>query len=155
MAVAVVDFRDLGTPDDATASAGIASLVQVGLVESGPCRVVSPQYLYELRRRLFGAGRGPIEEDQALEVARQSGATMLLSGQMVTVSANPYTIWQLVDTRNGKSLGARRVEGENLAVLADQIIAGVLPLLASECGVEEPSCPCRLPGWITGLSRRP
>ncbi|MEE9271161.1 MAG: tetratricopeptide repeat protein, partial [Candidatus Krumholzibacteria bacterium] len=141
LAVAVVDFRDLGTPDDATASAGITGLVQVGLVESSPCRVVSPQYLYDLRRRLFGAGRGPIEEDQALEVARKSGATMLLSGQMVTLSVNPYITWQLVDTRNGKSLGARRVEGENLAMLADQIIAGVLPLLASECGVEEPTLP--------------
>jgi len=141
MALAVVDFRDLGTPDDVTSSAGIASLVQVGLVESGPCRVVSPHYLYDLRRRLFGAGRGPIEEDQALEVARESGATMLLSGQMVTVSAHPYITWQLVDTRNGKSLGARRLEGENLAVLADRIIADVLPLLAKECGVEEPIVP--------------
>ncbi len=141
LAVAVVDFRDLGNPDDVTRSAGITALVQVGLVESSPCRVVSPQYLYDLRRRLFGAGRGPIEEDQALEVARKSGAAMLLSGQMVTLGANPYVTWQLVDTQSGKSLDARRVEGETLATLADQIITDVLPLLAKECGVEEPTPP--------------
>lgn len=141
LAVAVVDFRDLGSPDDVIRSAGIAGLVQVGLVESSPCRVVSPQYLYDLRRRLFGAGRGPIEEDQALEVARKSGATLLLSGQMVISGTNPYITWQLVDTRSGKSLGARRVDGENLATLADQIITDVLPLLARECGVEEPVMP--------------
>ena len=149
MAVAVVDFRDLGTPDDATASAGIASLVQVGLVESAPCRIVSPQYLYDLRRRLFGAGRGPIEEDQALEVARKSGATMLLSGQIVTLSAHPYVTWQLVNTRSGRSLGARRVEGSNLATLADRIIADVLPLLAKECGVEEPIVPTAVSALTT------
>jgi tetratricopeptide (TPR) repeat protein/tRNA A-37 threonylcarbamoyl transferase component Bud32 len=141
VAVAVVDFQDLGNPDDFTRSAGIARLVQVGLIESGPCRVVSSQYLYDLRRRLFGSGRGPIEEDQALEVARESGATLLLSGQMISVGAEPYVIWQLVDTRSGKSVGARRVEGETLSTLADEVIAGVLPMLAKECGVMEPSLP--------------
>lgn len=138
-AVAVVDFRDLGSPVDVTRSAGITGLLQVGLVESSPYRVVSSQLLYDLRRRRFGAGRGPIEEDQALEVARESGAALLLSGQMFISSTNPYITWQLVDTRSGKSLGARRVEGENLAALADKIIADVLPLLARECGVKEPA----------------
>ncbi len=141
VAVAVVDFQDLGNPDDFTRSAGIARLVQVGLVESGPCRVVSSQYLYDLRRRLFGSGRGPIEEEQALEVARESGATLLLSGQMISAGANPYVIWQLVETRSGKSVGAKRVEGETLSTLADEVIAGVLPMLAKECGVMEPSLP--------------
>jgi tetratricopeptide (TPR) repeat protein/tRNA A-37 threonylcarbamoyl transferase component Bud32/TolB-like protein len=139
VAVAVVDFRDLRNPDDATASAGITNLVHVGLVESSPCRVVSSQLLYDLRRRLFGAGRGPIEEDQAMEVTRRAGASMFVSGQMILSGSTPCVTWQLVDIRSGETLSARRVEGGNLAVMADQIIAGVLPLIAKECGVEEPS----------------
>jgi tetratricopeptide (TPR) repeat protein/tRNA A-37 threonylcarbamoyl transferase component Bud32 len=152
IAVAVVDFRDLEASDNVTMSAGITNLVQVGLVESAPCRVVSPQYLYDLRRRLFGAGRGSIEADQVLEVARKSGATLLLSGQIMSLASNPYVTWQLVDTRNGKSLGARRVDGDNLSTLADQIIAGVLPLIARECKVETPGLLPSVSDLITASS---
>ncbi|UCG51074.1 MAG: protein kinase [Candidatus Latescibacterota bacterium] len=141
VSVAVVDFLDVGNPDDLASTAGITGLVQVGLVESSPCRVVSSAYLYDLRRRLFGSGRGPIEADQALEVARKSGAQMLLSGQMAVTGDDRYVTWQLMDTQDGKSLGGRRVEGKNPANLADQIIAGVLPLLASSCDAETPDQP--------------
>ena len=50
--------------------------------------------------------------------------------------ANAYVAWDLMDIRSGKSLAARRLEGGELIVLADQIVADVLPLLADQCGVE-------------------
>ncbi|MCK4773251.1 MAG: serine/threonine protein kinase, partial [Candidatus Krumholzibacteria bacterium] len=94
LALAVMDFRDLATPEDPTVSAGMTGLVHVGLVESSPVRVISPEYLYDLRRRLFDTARGPIAEAQALEVARQSGATLLLSGQIGKVGAVSYVTWR-------------------------------------------------------------
>ncbi|UCG52217.1 MAG: protein kinase [Candidatus Latescibacterota bacterium] len=141
LALAVVDFRDLATPDDPTVSAGMTGLVHVGLVEASPIRVVSLEYLYDLRRRLFETARGPIEEAQALEVARQSGATMLLAGQMGRIGGASYVTWRLVDVSTGRSVAARRVQGDNQALIADQIIAGVLPLLAEESGAEAPASP--------------
>jgi serine/threonine protein kinase/tetratricopeptide (TPR) repeat protein len=135
--VAVIDFRDLGNTEDDTQSAGFAGLLHIGLVESSPCRVISPQLLYDLRRRLFGAGSGPIGEDQSLEVARECNATFLLSGQMLISGSSPYIIWHLVETETGKSISGSRVEGENLAVLADQVITRVVPLIALECGLHE------------------
>ncbi len=135
-AVAVVDFRGLEAAADPTISAGMKELINIGLVESSPIRVVSPEYLYDLRRRLFGEHRGPIEGDQALEISRKSGATLLLAGSMGRVGDEQFVTWRLVDTRSGESVGAKRVRGGTLTVLADQIIAGVLPLIASECGVE-------------------
>jgi serine/threonine protein kinase/tetratricopeptide (TPR) repeat protein len=134
MALAVIDFRDLSTPDDLTVSAGMSGLLQVGLVEISPIRVISPEYLLDLRRRLFGAARGPIADDQALEVARQSGATLLLCGQMTQQAKSRAVMWRLVDARDGKSLLARRAEGEMLAALADRIIGDVLPVLAQQAG---------------------
>ena len=138
LALAVVDFRDLETPEDPTTSAGMTGLVHVGLVESSPIRVISPEYLHDLRRRLFEATSGPIGADQALEVARESGAALLLSGQMGKLGTTSYVTWQLVDVTTGNSLGARRVEGESHVLLADQIIAEVLPLLAEKSGVDAP-----------------
>ncbi len=141
LALAVVDFRDLASPDDPTVSAGMTGLVHVGLVESSPVRVISPEYLYDLRRRLFDTARGPIEETQALEVARKAGATLLLSGQMGKLGGTSYVTWRLVDVSSGRSLAARRVEGDNQVLIADQVISEVLPLLAKESGVEATAAP--------------
>jgi tetratricopeptide (TPR) repeat protein len=151
-ALAVLDFRDLETPDDPTGSAGMMGLVQVGLVESSPMRVISPEYLDDLRRRLFGGGRGPIEGAAALEVARRSGATLLLTGQMGMIGGASYVTWRLVDIASGENLAARRVEGVNQVLLADQIIAEVLPLIARESGSEEPVTPPSVSALTTNSS---
>jgi tetratricopeptide (TPR) repeat protein/predicted Ser/Thr protein kinase len=134
LALAVVDFRDLAQPEDATISAELTSLVHVGLVENSPIRVVSPTYLHDLQRRLFGSGRGLIEEDQALELARKSGASFLLTGQIAPMDDARYVTWHLVETASGESLGGSRVDGLNPADLADRIIGGVVPLIARETG---------------------
>ena len=61
-------------------SAGVTGLLQIGLIENAPCRVVSAEYLYDLRRRLFGSSTGPITPERALEVARKSGADVNWAG---------------------------------------------------------------------------
>ena len=134
--LAVVDFNDVTASSDSTRAIGMAGLIHVGLVENSPCRVVSPSYLQDIRRRLFDVMRGPIEESQALEVARESGATVLLSGQMGELDGRPYVVWQLVDTKSGESVAARRVEGDQVSALADAILEGVLPVLAERCGAD-------------------
>ena len=131
-ALAVMDFLDLVTPEDLTVAAGITGLMHVGLVESCPIRLVSPEYLHDLQRRLFGESQGPIAENQALAVARRSGASLLLSGQMSILEGNRFVTWRLVDTKSGESVAAKRVEGENLAQIADRIIEEVLPFIAHE-----------------------
>jgi tetratricopeptide (TPR) repeat protein len=141
-ALAVVDFRDVVTPDDPTTSAGMTNLVYTAIVENTPgVRVISLELLHDLRRRLFDSARGPIDAGQALEVARQADASLLLSGQIGAIEGASYVTWQLVDVTTGKSLTARRVAGDNLAAIADQIVGGVLPLLAERSGVEAPGAP--------------
>ncbi|UCF78986.1 MAG: serine/threonine protein kinase, partial [Candidatus Eiseniibacteriota bacterium] len=134
LSLAVIDFRNLVNPEDPVASAEITGLLHVGLVEVCPIRVVSPDLLHDLRRRFFGSARGPIAEDQVLEVARKSGSTIFLSGD---IKEGQYAVWRLVDTRTGRSLAARRVDGSNMAELANLMIAEVLPLVYREYGIEE------------------
>lgn len=136
-AVAVVDFDDLTGGDDPNLTVGMAGLIHVGMVENAPCRVVSPSYLQDIRRRLFGEEHGPIEEGQALEIARKSGATVLLAGQMGELNGERYVLWQLVDTESGESMAAKRAEGTRLSALADAVLEGVLPALAARCGAEK------------------
>ncbi len=139
IALAVMDFQDLVTPEKLITTKGMAGLLHVGFVESCPIRVISPEYLQDLRRRHFGDVRGPIEESQALEVARKAGATYLLTGQIAMLGSDRYATWRLVDVREGRSLAAKRVDGSSPADLADRIVAEVLPTLAKAVGVEGPA----------------
>ncbi len=134
LALAVIDFRDLITPNDSTISTAITSLVHVGLVEGSPIRIVSPSYIYDLRRRLFGSGRGPIGTDQALELARKSGARFALIGQLTKIAGGQCLLWDLVNTKDGRSLEAKRAEGDDLFQIANRVIADVLPILSRESG---------------------
>jgi tetratricopeptide (TPR) repeat protein len=130
LSMAVVDFSTIADTDDHTLSASITGLVHVGLVESCPIRIISPTYLQDLRRRLFGEGRGRIEESQALEIARKAGATYLLTGQIGALGEEQYVTWSLMDVNSGESVAARRVDETRPTDLADRIIADVLPFVA-------------------------
>jgi predicted Zn-dependent protease/predicted Ser/Thr protein kinase len=133
--LAVVDFEDLGGAADSLSAAGLGGLLQVGLVERCPVRVVSPEYLQDLRRRLFAGSEGPIRADQALAVARKAGATLLLSGQVGRRGGAQFAVWRLVETGQGRGVGGQRVVQEDLVALADGIIAEVVPLIASRAKV--------------------
>jgi tetratricopeptide (TPR) repeat protein len=116
-------------------------LVNIGLIENSPIRVVSPEYLRDLRRRLFGSTRGPIEDDQVIEVAQRAGATLVLAGRVGRIGDEQFVTWRLVDTRSGESVGARKVEGDKLTDLVDRIVDGVLPVVANACGIEISTTP--------------
>jgi tetratricopeptide (TPR) repeat protein len=138
-ALAVVDFEDLGGSSDSLSAAGLGGLLQVGLIEKCPVRVVSPEYLQDLRRRLFTGEHGSIKPDQALAVARKAGASLLLSGQIGRRGGSTFAVWRLVETDGGRGVGGQRVVRADLVGLADDIIAQVVPLIASRARVAAPA----------------
>ncbi len=138
MALAVIDFEDLGGSSDSLSATGLGGLLQVGLIERSPIRVVSPEYLRDLHRRLFSGAMGAIRSEQAMEVARKAGASYLLSGQIGHRQGSTYAIWRLVETHHGRSVGGRRIVNSDLVGLADGIIAEVVTLVAKQSGVNAP-----------------
>jgi len=136
--LAVMDFSDLATAGDSTVSAGLTELVNSGITEaiSAKVQIVSPERLHDLRRRLFGAARGPIDDSQRLEIARKLEATIYLVATIAGDASNQSVTWRLVETRKAGNLGAGRAEGGALTQLADQIIAGALPHVTRFCGIE-------------------
>ncbi len=138
-ALAVVDFEDLGSSSDSLSAAGLGGLLQVGLIERSPIRVVSPEYLQDLRRRTFAGAQGPIRSDQALTVARKAGASLLLSGQISRRNGSTFAVWRLVETDGGRGVGGQRVVRADLVGLADDIIAQVVPLIAGRARMAAPA----------------
>ncbi len=152
-ALAVMDFRDFSTPDDPTVSAGITELVSIGLIEADVVRVVSSDLLHDLRRRLFGSPRGVIEESQTMEIARKAGATLFLTGTIRQSDEGKLVTWHLVDAQSGDDVKAGRMEGSDLAPLADQMIAETLPLIVRRCGVEATKAPTAVENVTTESPR--
>ncbi len=152
--LAVMDFRDLATPNDPIVSAGLTELVNMGLIQAELVRIVSSDLLHDLRRRLFGSPRGAIEDSQTMEIARQAGATLFLVATIGESGGNRVVNWRLVDARNGQNVAARRAEGRTDVDLADQIIAQVMPMIARACGVKAPSAdPTTMESITTGNPR--
>ncbi len=133
--LAVMEFEDLVSRDEGSLSSSLTGLLNVGLIESSPIRIMSTEYLLDLRQRLFGVERGPIETGQALAVARKAGATLLLTGQIGHLEQRQYVAWRLVDLESGVNVTAERLEGDDLLALADGIIAGVLPAVSERFGI--------------------
>ncbi len=122
-ALAVLDFQPLGPTSDSTLSESITSLVYTALVEVSPCRIVSPELLRDVRRRRLGSARGRIEADEALQVAREAGATLMLNGEVVQSTDGTTLLWRLVDVANGESIAGRRTIAPDLVTLADSVVA--------------------------------
>jgi tetratricopeptide (TPR) repeat protein len=151
--LAVMDFRDLATPDSLNTSAGLTERVSTGLIQADIVRVVSSELLHDLRRRLFGSPRGAIDESQTFEIARKVEATLFLVATITRSGSSQSVNWRLVDARNGENVGAGRVEGVTLAALADQIIADALPRIAHACGVEAKAAPATVENITTESPR--
>ena len=151
--LAVMDFRDLATPDDPTVSTGITELLNIGLIQADIVRLVSSDLLHDLRRRLFGSPRGAIEESQTIEIARKAGATLFLTGTIRPSGAGKLVTWHLVDAKSGDDVKAGRVEGNELASLADQMIAEAIPLIARACGVAARTAPTSVESVTTESPR--
>jgi len=138
MSLAVLDFRDMRASTDTIATLMLAELLNTALVEPCPVRVQSPEYLREIRRRIFGSTSNRLEEGQELKVAREGNATYALAGRIGNLDGQRFVTWRLIDVNNGESVGAGRVESARMSAIVDEIVAAVLPRVAQRSGFAQP-----------------
>ncbi len=138
MALAIMEFRDLTAAADPIASITLTELLNTAMVEACPVRVQSPEYLRDIRRRLFGSSGISMEEGQDLEIARKGEATYVLTGRIGVLDDERFVTWRLIDVESGESIGADRVESGKMTMMVDDIVAAVLPKIAMASGAEQP-----------------
>ncbi len=131
--VAVIDFQDAPGDDGLRTGATMTSLVQGGLIEASPCRVLTLEYLKDVRRRTLGTATGPIQPEEAMRIARVAGASMLVTAEVIRIGDELAVSWRLMDTA-GTALGAGRSQSPVLFAAADSAVFGIVPALARACG---------------------
>jgi serine/threonine protein kinase/tetratricopeptide (TPR) repeat protein len=138
LSLAIVDFRDLAANPDPVTTAMLTELLNTALVEACPVRVKSPEYIRDVRRRLYGSADSPSEQGQELEIARKAEATYVLTGRIGLVDNERIVTWRLVNVGSGESIGAGRVESGKLSAMVDDIITDVLPEVSEASGISQP-----------------
>lgn len=139
--MAVADISTGSGESAANQSEGMTELLNIGLLESAPVRMASREYLYDLRRRMFGDRTGPLGADEALAVARRAGIGFLLAGRMITDGQGDLATWRLIDVESGANIAANQVRGDSWTELADGVIVGAVTALTAHLGSEDPIMP--------------
>jgi serine/threonine protein kinase/tetratricopeptide (TPR) repeat protein len=147
--IAFLGFDDISRTPDPMGARAVNELIGTGLNESSPIRLVSPEYIEEVRRRLAG---GNTNTGDALQVARAAGAHLFLAGTIDGEDGRLRATWRLVDVGSGTTLGGTRLESVALAEIADRVIAGVLPIIARRFSLGAPSPGTGVASLTTGSS---
>jgi tetratricopeptide (TPR) repeat protein len=131
-AIAVLPFSVSGTEADFWRE-GMANTLATNLNGLAGLRTVSSRTVLSRWDAMVGEGDAP-DLDTALEVARQSGATYALVGDLVVAGDRTQASADLFDVESGEQIGQARsvgsVEGDSAFALIDRFtveIVGVAP----------------------------
>jgi serine/threonine protein kinase/tetratricopeptide (TPR) repeat protein/TolB-like protein len=130
--LAVHPFANLRDPDDPERMGQILQeLIITDLTEVPGLQVYSSQRLFDVQKRLTGNEQRTFDPEMAAEVAERAGAASMLTGTLSQLGERWILTCQLVDVASGTIQGSKRIDGEDLYTLVDELTAvvrGDLPL---------------------------
>ncbi len=121
LALAVIEFGDLSGSEDNRLAQTLTSLLNKGLIEPCPIRVVSEEMVQYSRHKVFGESDEPIGAHQKIEITKRCRAIYFLSGEINEVDGKRFATWSLVDVRTGDNVTGGASRGADLFVIADEI----------------------------------
>ncbi len=143
--VGVLGFENLSDPaDERHVGRMLMGLITTDLSESGGLDVISTPRILAALREIGGEGRG-FDSSRASEAAERAGVQVMLVGQVAQRGAGLLLTTELVDVREGRTLGSWTRESDTdagLFELADAIgdgvreRLGVQPVQASAGGLD-------------------
>ncbi|MDH4038817.1 MAG: protein kinase [Candidatus Krumholzibacteria bacterium] len=128
---------------DSARAATLETLLQTGLAENSPCRVLSAQHVSGIRKRAAAKGR-----HDAIDLAREAGATLVLTSEITASGDERIVSWSLSETASRRSLKHGRMAAPDLMAAVDSVIAQTLPDIAAHSGTRAPIAR-RLPAMTT------
>lgn len=142
--LAVLNFDNLSNPDDAQRYGQILQeLILTDLSDNSPVRLISSQRLFDVQKKLGYRDRVNIGRDIAAEVARESGARMMLSGNLIRAEDIWIVTCQLIDVIDGTIITSHRLEGTDIFNIVDSLSGRVRDHLSQSTGRGSPDVSIR------------
>lgn len=112
--LAVMYFNNIEAPEDSLKLGEItANLLITDLSESGYLQVISSQRLYDIFRLMDDAGNIFNDPEIASQIADQSGAKWMLTGNILQTKPQLILTSQIVDIESGDIIASQKVTGDN------------------------------------------
>jgi serine/threonine protein kinase len=120
--LAVLNFENLSDIEDKERLGQIfQELIITNLSENDNARIISSQRLYDIQKQLGYHDRKKIDKASSTEVARESGAKIMLSGNLIKKTDQWLITGQLIDIKSGTVIQSHRFEGADIYGLVDQL----------------------------------
>ncbi|MEE8575622.1 MAG: tetratricopeptide repeat protein, partial [candidate division Zixibacteria bacterium] len=123
--LAIIHFSDITRPDDQDRLGEVvANLLITDLSESPHLRVVSARQLDEILLRLGSDSLWPLPKSLAGQLARESGAHWMLTGDIIQHEPKLVLSSQLTEVATGTVVAAQRItaqEGDDIFSLVDRL----------------------------------
>jgi len=121
-AIAIMNFENVaGAPDTAWLSKGVPRMLVTGLAQTSGLHIVSAQHLDEAARKMGGASADVLNSAEFADVARQSGASAVVSGTIMKAGDDIRVDVQLHDLASGRVLAAETARGPDVFAVADRL----------------------------------
>lgn len=120
--LAVLRFANLTDAADAGRLGQIIQeLLITDLTESPSLLLLSSQQIFDTQKRLGYTEAPEIDESRAIEVTRNAGATVMLTGSIFNNRPGFVLSGQLIDLSTGAVLKSQRIQGSDLLTLVDDL----------------------------------
>jgi len=137
-ALAVMGFQNMEDPED-TARVGqiLQELIITDLADVSSIQVIGSQRLFDEQKKLGHTERRGIDQAVATEVARRAGADIMLTGNLMRLGDHWILNCHLVNVGDGTVIISRRIDGEDLYAMVDQLSGQVRTGLSLTSDVPE------------------
>jgi tetratricopeptide (TPR) repeat protein len=121
-AIAIMNFENVaGAQDTAWLAKGVPRMLVTGLAQTRGLHILSGQHLDEAARKMGGTTADVLSSAQFAEVARRSGAGVIVSGTIMKAGEQIRVDVQLHDLRTGRVLAAESGRGTDVFAVADHL----------------------------------
>lgn len=120
--LAVLNFENLSDAEDTDRLGQIfQELIITNLSDNENARIISSQRLYDIQKRLGYKNRVKIDRGASAEIARESGAKIMLSGNLIKKQNSWLITGQLIDVKSGTVIQSHKLEGVDIYDLVDKL----------------------------------
>ena len=120
--LAIFNFDNLSAQDQTDRTGQILQeLIITDLSGIDDLKVFSSQRLFDIQKQMGTKETRFIEPSMALDIAREAGASSMMTGNIIKVGETIVLTSRLLDVVDGSVIMSRKVEGQDIYAMVDQL----------------------------------